>query len=264
MSSTGMRRVRVVIADDERPARSFLASLLLTFPEADLVGEAASGTEAIALVEEFRPDLALLDLQMPEGDGLQVAGLLREEVRPHIAFVTAYDEYAVRAFELNAIDYLLKPVERGRLQRTLDRTRERIDQVGGRQQEKERWERLASQIGASSPSFYLERVPIRQREEILLLPVERIASIVAEAELLVITTVDNQRHYLSHRLKELEGRLDPTQFWRLNRGVLVRVDQIDRLSPLPGGTYLATLHNRQELQVSRTQARLLREHWLRI
>jgi DNA-binding LytR/AlgR family response regulator len=264
MIPTGKSRVRVVIADDERPARSFLAGLLETFPEVDLVGEAASGTEVIALIEEVRPDLALLDLQMPEVDGLQVVGLLREEIRPEIAFVTAYDEYAVRAFELNAIDYLLKPVERSRLGRTLDRTLERMGQVRTRESETERWERVVSQVRASSPSFYLERIPIRQREEILLLPVERIASIVAEAELLIITTIDNQRYYLSHRLKELEGRLDPAQFLRLNRGALVRIDQIDRLSPLPGGTYLATLHNRQELQVSRTQARLLREHWLRI
>jgi two-component system LytT family response regulator len=260
----GRRRLRIVLADDERPARSFLVSLLQSFPDVDLLGEAASGTEAIALIETHRPDLALLDLQMPEVDGLGVVRLLRKGARPQIAFVTAYDEYAVQAFELNAIDYLLKPVERPRLERTLERVHDRLEQLEGRESEDERLERVAQQLASASRVGYLERIPIRQREEILILPVERIASIVAETELLVVTTVENQRYYLTHRLKELEGRLDPTQFVRLNRGVLVRIDQIDRLSPLPGGTYLATLHNRQELQVSRTHARLLREQWLRI
>ncbi|MFN7270594.1 MAG: LytR/AlgR family response regulator transcription factor, partial [bacterium] len=108
-------KIRVLIADDERPARLFLAALLRTFPNVELVAEAGSGTEAVELIYAHRPDLALLDLQMPELDGLAVASLIEKPLRPLIAFVTAYDEYAVKAFELNAIDYLLKPVERSRL-----------------------------------------------------------------------------------------------------------------------------------------------------
>jgi diguanylate cyclase (GGDEF)-like protein len=111
--------LRVVIADDERPARSFLAALLRSAEDVDLVGEAASGTEAVALIERVRPDLALLDLQMPEVDGLGVVRLLRRDRLPLIAFVTAYDEYAVRAFEINAVDYLLKPIDRSRLREVI-------------------------------------------------------------------------------------------------------------------------------------------------
>jgi YesN/AraC family two-component response regulator len=120
-------RLRVVIADDERPARSFLAALLRSFEDVLIVAEAASGKEALAAIERERPDLALLDLQMPELDGIGVVRMLKKRDMPLIAFVTAYDEYAVRAFEVNAVDYLLKPVEKTRLREALNRAQERIE-----------------------------------------------------------------------------------------------------------------------------------------
>ena len=122
-------RLRIVVADDERPARSYLAAMLRTFDNVNIVGEAETGTEAIEAIERERPDLALLDLQMPEVDGLGVARLVKKSCLPLVAFVTAYDEYAVSAFELNAIDYLLKPVERARLAQTLQRAQERLEQA---------------------------------------------------------------------------------------------------------------------------------------
>ncbi len=103
--------MRVVIADDERPARSFLAAVLRGFEDVELIGEAENGADAIEMIEREKPDLALLDLQMPEIDGLSVVRLLKKNRLPLVAFVTAYDEFAVRAFELNAVDYLLKPVD---------------------------------------------------------------------------------------------------------------------------------------------------------
>jgi two-component system LytT family response regulator len=108
-------KLRVVIADDERPARSFLAAMLRNFEDVEIVGEASNGAEAVEIIEREKPDLALLDLQMPELDGLGVVRLLRKSSTPLVGFVTAYDEYAVSAFELNAIDYLLKPVDADRL-----------------------------------------------------------------------------------------------------------------------------------------------------
>src|SRR5437773_9200465 len=122
-------KVRIVIADDERPARSFLASILRTFKDVEIVGEAANGMEAVTLIESRQPDLALLDLQMPEVDGLGVVRLLKKNKMPLVAFVTAFDEYAVRAFELNAVDYVLKPVEAARLRETLNRAQERLDRT---------------------------------------------------------------------------------------------------------------------------------------
>src|SRR5882757_2504580 len=120
-------RLRVMVADDERPARSFLLALLRSFDDVSIVGEAASGREAVAIIEKERPDLALLDWQMPELDGIGVVRILKRHDMPLIAFVTAYDEYAVRAFEVNAVDYLLKPVEKARLRQTINRAQERIE-----------------------------------------------------------------------------------------------------------------------------------------
>jgi YesN/AraC family two-component response regulator len=119
--------LRVVIADDERPARAFLATLLRGFGDVRIVGEADSGRQAVSAIVREKPDLALLDLHMPELDGLGVVRALKKHETPLIAFVTAYEEYAVRAFELNAVDYLLKPVDKARLRETLNRAQERIE-----------------------------------------------------------------------------------------------------------------------------------------
>ena len=257
------QKLRVVIADDERPARSFLAALLRGFDDVALIGEADSGTDAVALIERERPDLALLDLQMPELDGLGVVRLLKKNRMPLVAFVTAYDEYAVQAFELNAIDYLLKPVAHTRLRETLNRALERLEQAETLASEIERVRAVARDFESALPS-YLERLPIRRRDDILLLPIAQVASIVAEGELLHITTVRNETHTINYRLKDLEARLDPAKYLRLGRGTIANVELISVVTQMPGGTYTATLTNGQQLSVSRLQARILREQLLRL
>ena len=257
-------KLRVVIADDERPARSFLAAMLRTFPDVDLIGEAATGTDAIELIEKERPDLALLDLQMPEVDGIGVVRLLRKDRLPLIAFVTAYDEYAVKAFELNAVDYLLKPVDGARLRDTLNRAHERLERADLRESEAEHVRAVAAQYETEIRPAYLDRIPIRQRQEIIIVPVDQVASVVAEGELLHLTTIDNRRYSFSYRLKDLEARLDPAKFVRLARGTLANINQINRISPLPGGSYVVTLHNNQQLNVSRLHARILRDQLLKL
>ena len=262
--------LRVVIADDERPARGFLGELLRSSPDVELVGEAASGREAIALIERVRPDLAFLDLQMPEVDGLGVVRLLKKELTPLIAFVTAYDEYAVRAFEANAIDYLLKPVEPARLRRTLMRAHERLDRADFRAAEEAERVRSAAVMyeaptAASAPSGgYLRRIPVRHREDIILLAVDQLASVVADGELLHLTTLAGERHTITYRLRDLEARLDPAQFVRLSRSAIVNLDAVQRVSPMPGGTFVAILTNRQQIAVSRMRARALREHLFKL
>jgi two-component system LytT family response regulator len=254
--------LRVVLADDERPARRFLVNLFKTFPDTEIVGEAASGREVIALIERLKPDLALLDLNMPEVGGLEVARLVKAGATPSIAFVTAYDEFAVQAFELNAIDYLLKPVERERLAATVDRARMRTDASAV--------ERTSGLTAASvalevvTRRQYLERIPVRRRDETVILSVRQIASIVADGELLHLTSVTNERFTISYRLHALESRLDPRRFVRLSRGSVVAVDSIQKFSPMPGGTYQVQLANGQTLVASRIQSRVLRETLLRI
>jgi two-component system LytT family response regulator len=254
----------VVVADDERPARSFLVALLRSFDDVLVVGEADSGKVAVAMIEKERPDLAFLDWQMPELDGIGVVRMLKKRDMPLIAFVTAYDEYAVRAFEVNAVDYLLKPVEKTRLRETLNRVQERIEHA-------EIVAEQASRVGVAIDAYeaatkppYLERIPVRHREEVVIVPVNQIASIVAEGEFLNITTVRNDRHTITYRLKDLEQRLDPTQFIRLGRGTLANVELIEKVTLMPGGTHVAILTNGQKLHVSRLQSRALRERFLKL
>jgi two-component system LytT family response regulator len=257
-------RLRIVIADDERPARSFLRALLRSFEDVVVIGEAASGQEAVTMIEHERPDLALLDLHMPELDGFGVVRSLKKQAMPLVAFVTAYDEYAVRAFEMNAVDYLLKPVEKSRLRETLNRAQERIEHA-------EIVEEQINRVGTAIDAYevatrgpYLERIPVRRRDEIALVPVQQVASIVAEGELLHLVNVTNEKFTITYRLKDLEARLDPARFIRLARGTLANIDLISKVSVMPGGTHVATLGNGQKLQVSRLQSRVLRERFLRL
>ena len=256
--------LRVVVADDERPARSFLVSLLRSFDDVAVVGEAASGKDAVTIIEKERPDLALLDWQMPELDGIGVVRMLKKDAMPLVAFVTAYDEYAVRAFEVNAVDYLLKPVEKARLRETVNRAQERIEHA-------EIVAEQASHVGAAIEAYetlakppYLERIPVRRREDVAIVPVQQIASILADGELLHITTIQKERHTITYRLKDLERRLDPSRFIRLGRGTLVNVDLITKLNTMPGGTHVAVLSTGQKLPVSRLQSRVLRERFLKL
>jgi two-component system LytT family response regulator len=257
-------RLRVVVADDERPARSFLVALLRSFAEVAVVGAADSGKAAVAMIERERPDLALLDLQMPEVDGIGVVRMLKKQDLPLIAFVTAFDDYAVRAFEVNAVDYLLKPVEKKRLRETINRALERVEHAEIVAEQASRVGLAIDAYEAAAKGPYLERIPVRRREEVVIVPVAMIASIVADGELLKITTVRNERHTITYRLKDLEARLDPARFVRLGRGTLANVDLIAKVTMMPGGTHVAALTNGQKLPVSRLQSRALRDRFLKL
>jgi two-component system LytT family response regulator len=256
--------IRAIVADDERPARAFLRALLDQRPDVQVVGEAQTGIEAVTVIERERPDLAFLDLQMPELDGLGVVRTVRRKFLPLIVFVTAYEEYALRAFDANAVDYLLKPVDADRLTEALTRVQDRLERTELRGSEATRIHAAAAMYEAAAPLPYLERIPIRGRDVVTLLPVRQIASIVAERELLHITTVKNEHHVITYRLKDLETRLDPTKFVRLGRGTLAAVDLITKVHILSGGGYLVSLANGQELEVSRIQSRVVRERLLKL
>ena len=257
-------RMRVIVADDERPARSYLTSMLRRRPDIDIVGEAETGVEAVALIERERPDLAFLDLQMPELDGLGVVRVLKRKVMPLIVFVTAYEEYALRAFELNAVDYLLKPANPARVGDALSRAHDRLERVDLRDSEVDRVKAAVEAYEAEARLPWLERIPVRRRDIVTLLPVKQIASIVAERELLHITTVRNEKHTITYRLKDLETRLPPSKFVRLGRGTLVAIEMITKVQLMPGGGYLVSLSNGEELQVSRIQSRVVRERLLKL
>jgi two-component system LytT family response regulator len=293
--------LRVVVADDERPARHFLLALLRGSPDVDVVGEAADGAEAVAVIERTRPDLALLDLQMPELDGLGVVRALdralRRDTMPLVAFVTAYDQYAVRAFEVHAVDYLLKPVDGPRLRRTLARAHERLDRADVRASAVAGVRAAAHDLEvvreaprdavvppagggpagggpadddgddgppAAPPGPPLVRIPVRKRDDVVLVPVATVVAAVADGEVLHLATAVGERHTITYRLRDLEARLPAGEFVRLSRGALVRVAAIQRVSPMPGGTYLVTLADGTQFPVSRLRSRVVRDQLLRL
>ena len=280
--------LRVIVADDERPARQFLTTMLRSFEDVDIVGEAKSGKETMRLIEQTQPDLAFLDLQMPEMDGLSIVRSLRQGRIPLVAFVTAFEEHAVSAFEIEALDYLLKPVDRGRLRTTIDRAHERLERASVAEQElfdsasfgyaqdkqgrpfdsaQDRRDRPSTPAFRELPALegqYIDRFPIRKHDDIYLLPVRHIASAVSEGELMHVTTIDKERYTMNYRLKTLEAKLDPKRFLRVGRGALVNVETIRKITPMPGGSYLITLTNTQQLRVSRSQSRALRGHLLQV
>jgi two-component system LytT family response regulator len=259
-----MRTLRILLADDERPAREFLKKLLAEADAIELIGEAANGTEALALIRSLRPDLALLDLQMPGIGGIDVVRELSTGDLPLIAFITAYDDQAVRAFELNAVDYLLKPVERERLLHTVERARARLSGEHWREDESSRVKAAAEDVSSPDSALPIERVPVRLRDEIRLIPVGEIASIVANGELLQIFTSDAAKYVINYRLKDLEVRLDSSRFLRVSRGAVVNMDHVNSFTPLAGGAYAVNLANGQELVSSRQQSRILREKLLKL
>ncbi len=256
-----MNTLRVLIADDERPARELLKAALREFESVKIIGEAENGADAVEMIKELKPDLAILDLKMPEVSGLEAVRMLRKTQMPLIAFATAHDEYAVEAFELNAVDYLLKPVESSRLGQTLNRAAERLEQDDWRDREAERVKAAAIQYERAEP---LLRIPVKVRDEIFLLPVDEIVSVVADGELLHLNATKGRRYTINHRLKDLETRLDERQFVRLSRGSLANLAHVRSISPMPGGTYLISFADGSELQSSRQQSKLLRSRLLKL
>ena len=250
-----MRPLKVFIADDERPAREFLKRMLERTDDVEVVGEAADGESAVEGIRTLQPDLALLDLQMPGATGLEAVRALTPEETPLIAFVTAYDQFAVDAFELNAVDYLLKPVEAGRLSETIERARGRMGKPEWREREAGRIAAASSEI--ESRGEPLERIPVRDRDEILLIPVAEVAAIVADGELLMIYT-EGGRHTINYRLKDIETRLDPKRWVRASRSALINLDHLAGAAPMPGGTYLLRMKNGVEIPASRTRSKELR------
>lgn len=259
-----MNKLRVLIADDERPARELLKSLLIEFESVEVIGEAENGADAVEMIKRIKPELAILDLKMPEMTGLEAVRMLRKTQMPLIAFATAHDEFAVEAFELNAVDYLLKPVERARLADTINRAVERLEKEDWRTKEAEKVRSAAAAYDDRSKATSLDRLPVKFRDEILLVPVNEIISIVADGELLHISTARGAKYTINHRLKDLETRLDPSKFFRLSRGSIINLDHVKRISPMPGGTYFVALSNGSELASSRIQSKVLRSRLLKL
>ena len=247
--------LRVLIVDDEPLARLRLRRLLGEVGGVEVVGEAGSAAEARPLVAAAAPELLLLDIQMPGEDGF---ALLRSlDPRPAVVFVTAFDQYAVRAFEENAVDYLLKPFRRERLAAALTRARQNMARPGAMSPQVEALLAALAQ-GAGSP--HLERLTVRVGPRQLILKAEEVLWFGAEDKLVFAATASG-RHYVNFTLDQLERRLDPRRFARVHRAAIANLDHAAALRPGFAGTWRLQLRDeaRTEVPVSRARARMLRE-----
>ena len=240
--------ITVVIADDEPLARERIRRLLADEADIAVIGEAANGIEAVALVNDRKPDLLFLDVQMPGVDGFGVIEQLNPASTPGIVFVTAYDEYALQAFEVHALDYLLKPFNRARFHKTLRRAREQV--IGRANGELSK--RLVSLLETvRAPKKALGRIVVRNAGRVVFLATEEIDWIEAAGNYVKIS-VGKEQHVLRETLKNLEARLDGQQFVRVHRSTIVNVERIRELQPLFHGDHIAILHDGTRITCSRS------------
>lgn len=246
---------RCVVIDDEKPARERVKRLLADHADFELVGEAGNADAAVALIEEERPDLCFLDVQMPEGDGFEV--LRRLGRLPNVIFTTAFDQYAVRAFEVNSLDYLLKPFSKKRFAEALERSRQALDTGSA---SAERILGALARIRREMPGREApEKISGRRGNRIVLLDLPRVLCFEAE-ETLVFARLAEGRFLVERTLADLEQQLGAS-FFRAHRRYLVNLDAIKEILPGDAGTYRILLRGEKtrEIPLSRRQARKLRE-----
>ena len=239
--------IRVVIVDDEPLAREGLRLHLARESDVSIVGEAADGRRAVALVPSLQPDLVFLDVQMPLLDGFEVVEALAATFLPTIVFVTAYDKYAIKAFDVHALDYLLKPFSVERFHAALIRAREEIAARGAHDSRRRLLELIAERAG--SPD-HLQRFVVRSGEGYKLVPAGDVVSFEAQGNYVKLTTRAGQ-HLLRITMSELERRLDPKRFARIHRSTMVNIDRIKEITPAWHGDFEVLLHDGQRLRLSR-------------
>jgi two-component system LytT family response regulator/two-component system response regulator LytT len=254
--------LRTVVVDDEQLARDELCFLLQQLGGIDVVGQAGNGVEALRVIEEFQPDLVMLDVQMPGITGFEVARRVMEAgFESHVVFVTAFDQYAIDAFEVNAVDYLLKPVEPGRLSTAVDRARKRLavertaQRPGG-----EELERLVQLL--ADRQGRREQLAIKVEDRFLLIHADEVvfASVENEEIRVVTNSLSGTSNYRT--LDELQARLDPGVFWRVHRSHLVNINKIKEIVPWFSRNYILKMKDAKgsEIPVSRSQTRRLRDY----
>ncbi len=249
--------MRVLIVDDERIARNRLRALLETEPDVEIIGECANGREAIQALAQTDPDVVFIDIQMPGEDGFGVVRSIPQERTPLVVFVTAYDKYALEAFEVRAFDYLLKPFDRDRFQRTLSNVRSEL----ARGRKPSPTKRFASLIDTLESRPKLERLAIRNKGHVTFLRAESIDWIEA-ADNYVCLHCGSTTHVMRETMNALEARLDSARFVRIHRSTIVNADRIRELQPWFRGDYRVILQDGTALTLSRSyrqivEARLL-------
>jgi two-component system LytT family response regulator/two-component system response regulator LytT len=255
--------LRTVVVDDEQLAREELCFLLGQLGGVEVVGQAGNGVEALRVIEEVSPELVMLDVQMPGLAGFEVARrLMRAGLETQLVFVTAYDQHAIEAFEVNAVDYLLKPVEAGRLATAVDRVRKRIqsDRPASKDRSTGDMDRLLQLM--TERQDRREQLAVKVADRFLLVQSEEVVHASVEDD--VITVVTNSLSGTSNyrTLDELQARLDPAVFWRVHRSHLVNINKIKEIVPWFSRNYILKMRDGKgtEIPVSRSQTKRLREY----
>ena len=234
--------MRIAIVDDEEPARKILREYLASYDDIEIVAECANGFEVVKVVTDLKPDLLLLDIQMPKLDGFEVLELIGREVG--VIFVTAYDKYALQAFEVHAVDYLLKPF-------TADRLREALDRAKARIQAKQLFPiedltKTARPVGLRS-----ERILIRDGANVHVIPLSKIDYVEAQDDYVCFRS-EGKRYLKQQTLADLESSLDPSQFVRIHRSYILNIDRLAKLELYAKDSHAAILRDGSRLPVSRS------------
>lgn len=264
--STVSQPLRVLIVDDELPARQRMEDLLLKMPQVEIIGCVENGNAAVAAIREHEPDLVLLDVQMPGMTAFDVIKEIGVENMPGTIFITAYDRYALKAFDLAAIDYLLKPFDDERFEQSMDRAQQlhELKQLGHMAS---RLRKALEAAGFEAPDTsakpaqdYLERIAVESRGQLRAVSTTQIDYITASG-VYADLHVAEKAYVIRERIQTLEERLDPRRFFRVHRSVIVQLDRIDVLIRQAGGDYTLKLKNGTQLTVGRSRLEQL-ERWM--
>ncbi len=237
-------KITTIIVDDEPLARESLVQALENYDDIEIIKQCANGFEAVQAVQEHNPMLIFLDIRMPKLDGFDVVELLGKET-PYIIFVTSYDEYALRAFEAEALDYLLKPVQPQRLQKAILRVRQQV-----RKKDSRPFETLIEKHRDTNAP--LGRVLIRNGYDVVIIPIQEIVYFEAQDDYVKVYTKEGKSFLKSERMSRLEKMLDPRYFCRIHRSYILNIDYLKKIEPYSKDSRLAILENGKRLTISRT------------
>ena len=241
-------KIRTLIVDDEPLARQRIRLLLSEEPDIELLGECGSGQDALAFIQQNPPDLLFLDVQMPEMDGFGLLAALPPELVTAVIFVTAYDQHALKAFDVNALDYLLKPFKPARFKETVQRARERL---GAKAKEVPSVQAFLELLGRQpAAAAYLSRLSVKTDDRILFLKTEQIDCIESAGNYVVVL-VGKETHILRDTLNALEVKLNPERFLRISRSAIVNLDRVKELQPHFKGEHVVILHSGKRLTMTR-------------
>ena len=247
-------RLRVLVVDDEPVARAGIVSLLARDPELEVAGECGDGRSAAHAIEQLKPDLVLLDVQMPEMDGFEVIAAVGVEKMPPVVFITAWDQFALRAFEVHALDYLLKPFDDERFLAAMDRVKRvaRAGNVG------ELAERLAALVQSPAGGAWLTRIVVRKTSGAVFVPIEDVDWIEA-ADYCARIHARGKVHVIRETMQHLEAKLDPARFFRVHRSGIVNLDRVREMQPTPQGDHVLVLQDGSRVRLSRARKAALEE-----